>query len=131
MENPFDYNQKNLESGFYYDNRLNLICFYYLNKDEESYSSSVSIYNRNMKSTNLPSFIIPRNTEKESVIEDLIELTLNKLHTKESLLKDFLWIKSNTQVAQYFVNFLIREEKYEILELFYLTVKTKEKWEKQ
>jgi hypothetical protein len=126
MKNPFEHNKRNLKSGFYFDKKKALICFYYAEEEEDSLFSFNKVYNRYTSMNNLPFFMRdPREKLKDSQIEDLVELDIELFTDRDSIAKDFKWIKDNNAVAKTFVQFLFSEEKYLILEIFKLFIEQK------
>ncbi len=117
--NPFEGNNNEINTGFYFDKNKSCICFLFNDEGDESSFPSTKIYNRFTKPrpSNLPSFIIMRDSN-DSNINDLVDLDINLFTDKESLLKDFKWLLNNPNVSETFVQFLLEEEKYLILELF-------------
>lgn len=119
MKNPFEHNTRTLKPGFYFDKKLKLICFYYV--EENEFYTHTEVYNRNKKDKpKLPPGMIMLGgpVDKTSDVEDLVELKLEVLTDKNSLAKDFKWLLDNSNVSHTFVDYLLAEEKYLLLDLF-------------
>lgn len=120
MSNPFQTNSKTLQSGFYFDKKRGLISFYYTEEEDEmSFFSTNKIYNREIEDNSTPTiFLPPEKAKKLPNVEDLVELELSLLKNKDKVIKDFHWISNRTSIAKAFIDFLLVEEKYELLEVF-------------
>lgn len=125
MNNPFEHNSKELPTGFYFDKRQKCIAFHFVNQEDDLFSYSKT-YNRFYRPNNLPAFMLVSSPQDSNTI-DLVDLELDLLMKDRNILaKDFSWINSNYEIAKTFVEFLLSEEKYLILELFKTFTKTKQ-----
>jgi len=125
--NPFQVNKNELVTGFYYDKRKLLICFLYNEENpDDIFSDSPKIYSRIYNPDEHHPFIInPHELSKKSSLQDLVTLTVKCLSTLEQVMQDFEWIYSNKLVRNSFVEFLLKEEKYLILDLFKTFIEVK------
>ena len=64
----------------------------------------------------------PNERKVESNIEDLVELELELLEDKGGLMSDFKWITSSKATYVAFIEYLLSEEKYLVLEVFKMYV---------
>lgn len=130
MINPFDdSNEITLTSGFYFDKKRGLICFYYEEKNEMN--TSVSIYNRFLAyQTSIYTMFKSLQEKDKNMTEpaDLVALTSSLLKNKENLVADFKWLSSKYKIENSFIEFLTEKEEYSILLLFktYITHKHNE-----
>ena len=114
MSNPFTRKENTVSTGFYYDTRLQLICYVYVTEDGEKL-----IYNRLPKVQQDSMFFIPKNHTKISEISDLdyLELNLNNHDVQISLAYDFNWLHEERLRMETFKDFLEKREHYLILQL--------------
>lgn len=128
MNNPFEINSNNIKTGFYYDRRLRVLCYIYVEEGTEMFPfSTVKTYNRLIKPVTSPHpMMIPTRIDpKETNAKDVEEITQQTLEECCDLRMDFIWICTNKKVQQQFINFLLNEEKYMILDLFKTFVESK------
>ena len=125
MNNPFEHNPEKLPTGFYFDKRQKCIAFHFVGQEDDLFSYSKT-YNRFYTPNNLPAFM-RMSTPQDSNSIDLVELNLKFLSKDKNILsKDFSWINNNDELSKTFVEFLLSEEKYLLLELFKTFTKTKQ-----
>lgn len=116
--NPFKQKEISLFSGYYFDMKKKIIV--YLDVDNESeYFGNKTIYSRESNSRSSLQMMLsgnysPTNTNDLCSLEVLEDMKLNK-----SLVQDFNWICKDENVKEDFVNFLINNEFYNLLNLFH------------
>lgn len=118
--NPFEEKKKTLQSGYYFDERLKVLC-YIFKEDHEMYGKITKAYNRLYNEDNetfIPPFLKGSN-KYETKIEDCKKLNyIEYSRDAEDIVKDFRWICEKEDIKQSFINFLKEEENYEFLLLF-------------
>ena len=128
-KNPFRINEETLDNGFYYDISKNLICFLFKDEGDDYEYPSTEIYNRFTPPSSKPKGILGLMQQgrypHESLIENLVELNVNLLDKADNILEDFKWLNSNQEVEKTFIDFLLKNEKYLILQLYKTFKETK------
>lgn len=128
--NPFKQKEISLFSGYYFDIKKKIIV--YLDVDNESeYFGNKTIYSR--ESNNKPSFeALISGRYSSSNLNDLCSLeVLEDIKLNKSLVQDFDWICLDENVKEDFVNFLINNEFYNLLNLFHTYLNPVKKIEKK
>lgn len=129
--NPFKVNIATLSSGFYFDFKNKCICYLDIGLDSEEV-----VYNRNSinekTQMTIPEDMLPEHVlnkrRKYSLMEDLVHLSiLDSYKIENELDQDFCWICSSDAAKEEFVNYLNKEELYNLLHLFHLYVKQQSK----
>jgi len=124
MVDPFEEKEATLETGFYYDKDKNLICLYCKQEGGDNpYEDPYKIYNRSVDPYKQNKPWKTKNSS-ESNLKDLVSLKVEVL-TSSSIDKDFNWIFSNEDLSKSFIEYLLGEEEYLILELFKTFVNSK------
>lgn len=122
IKNPFETEKRTLQSGYYFDERLKVLC-YISKEDHEMFGKITKAYSR-LNRENNESFIPPffkesTNNEYETNIEDCKKLNyIEYSKNAKDIVKDFKWICKKDSIKHSFINFLKEEENYEFLMLF-------------
>ena len=125
--NPFKISTATLSSGFYFDFKNKCICYLHIELDSATESEQI-IYNRfstNEKSNfGIPEEMLPDHIlskrKKYSLLEDLMHLSLlDSYKIEKELDQDFCWICNNDAAKNEFIEYLNKEELYNLLYLFH------------
>lgn len=121
IKNPFEEKKRTLQSGYYFDERLKVLC-YIFKEDHEMYGKITKAYSRLNNENNetfIPPFFRESNNKYETRIEDCKKLNyIEYSRDAENIVKDFRWICKKEDIKHSFINFLKEEENYEFLMLF-------------
>lgn len=120
-KNPFEKEKRTLQSGYYFDERLRVLC-YIFKEDHEMFGKITKAYSRLNKESNeafVPPFFKEKTNRYETRIEDCKKLNYTEYsRNAEDIVKDFRWICKKDAIKHSFINFLMEEENYEFLMLF-------------
>lgn len=120
-KNPFEKEKRTLQSGYYFDERLGVLC-YIFKEDHEMFGKITKAYSRLNKESNetfVPPFFREQTNRYETRIEDCKKLNyVEYSKNAEDIVKDFKWICKKDTIKHSFINFLMEEENYEFLMLF-------------
>lgn len=129
IKNPFEENRISLQTGYYFDERLKVLC-YIFKEDHETFGKITKAYNRLYSNENnetfIPLFLKESNNKYETRIEDCKKLNyIEYSKDAQDIVKDFRWICKKESIKQSFIDFLKEEENYEFLMLFNKVVSKK------
>lgn len=117
--NPFKYKEATLTSGFYFDFKKKVIV--YLDIDVENVDfGSKTIYSRLSENPNTSSLEMLMSMSDRSNISNLCDLSIldEEKELTSKLRQDFKWICKDPKVKECFINFLEKNELYNLLYLF-------------